>query len=297
MNRVPTTRGEETRRAKICSQILTDEQFRRLSVFIHREFGINVESKKVLLEGRLRKRLTHLRLATFGDYCAYLFSPAGHRDEMVYMIDAVATNKTEFFREPQQFDYLTQKALPSLAAGAGPRWKLSAWSAASSTGEEPYTLGIVLSEYAAGRPGFDFSILATDISTRGLDHAATGIYDHERVGPVPLALRKKYLLKSKDASKNLAKIAPALREKVTFKRLNLMDAEFGIVDAMGVIFCRNVIIYFDRPTQAALIRKLFAQLIQGGYLFMGHSEVLGRIDVPLVSVGPSIYRKMGVAKT
>ncbi len=237
--------------------------------------------------------MNQLHIATFGEYCQYLFSAEGQRKELVYMIDAVATNKTDFFREPHQFDYLTQKALPALAADAGSCWKLCAWSSASSTGEEPYTLGIVLSEYAARQPGFDFSILATDISTKVLDHAVEGVYAHERVEPVPLALRKKYLLKSKDPSKKLVKIAPALREKVTFRRLNLMDQNFGIAEAMGVIFCRNVIIYFDKPTQAALIRKLFNQLVPGGYLFMGHSEVLSHLDVPLVSVAPSIYRKMG----
>jgi len=282
--------------AGVSSQMLTDEQFRRLSVFIHKEVGINVETKKVLLEGRLRKRLHQLCIPTFGEYCQYLFSVEGQREELVYMIDAVATNKTDFFREPHQFEYLTQKALPALAAGAGSCWKLCAWSAASSTGEEPYTLGIVLSEYAAGQPGFDFSILATDISTKVLDHAVAGVYNHERVEPVPLALRKKYLLKSKDPSKKLVKIAPALQEKVAFRRLNLMDQTFGIADAMGVIFCRNVIIYFDKPTQTALIRKLFDQLMPGGYLFMGHSEVLNHIDLPLVSVAPSIYRKTGEAK-
>jgi chemotaxis protein methyltransferase CheR len=291
-----STRGEETRMAGVSSQFLTDEQFRRLSVFIHKEVGINVEAKKVLLEGRLRRRLNQLCIPTFGEYCQYLFSVEGQREELVYMIDAVATNKTDFFREPHQFEYLTQKALPALAAAAGSCWKLCAWSAASSTGEEPYTLGIVLSEYAARQPGFDFSILATDISTKVLDHAVAGVYNHERVEPVPLALRKKYLLKSKDPSRKLVKIAPALQEKVTFRRLNLMDQTFGIADAMGVIFCRNVIIYFDKPTQTALIRKLFQQLVPGGYLFMGHSEVLSHLDVPLDSVAPSIYRKVGEAK-
>jgi chemotaxis protein methyltransferase CheR len=289
-----SARGEETRGAGIGSQILSDDEFRRLSVFIHKEVGINVESKKVLLEGRLRKRLTHLRLPTFKEYCAYLFSPDGQRNELAYMIDAVATNKTDFFREPHQFDYLTQKALPALAADAGSCWKLCAWSAASSTGEEPYTMAMVLGEYAARQPGFTFSVLATDISTKVLDHAVAAIYDQERIEPVPVPLRKKYLLRSRDPASKKVKIAPELREKVTFRRMNLMDQKFGIADAMGIIFCRNVIIYFDKPTQAALIRRLFDQLVPGGYLFMGHSEVLSNINLPLVSVAPSVYRKTGV---
>lgn len=274
--------------------VLADKDFRRLSEFIYAECGIKMPpSKKTMLEARLQKRLRCLGLRCFGSYCDYLFSAEGVEHEMVHMIDLVTTNKTDFFREPAHFDYLTRVALPHLmrTEGAGMSRRLMVWSAGCSTGEEPYTLAVVLSEFAEQHQGFGFSILATDISTRVLEKAKLGIYEAERVEPVPPALLHKYFLRSKDRSRGLVRVAPALREAVRFRRLNFMDEDFGFRERLDIIFCRNVIIYFDRPTQERLLNKFCRHLTPAGYILMGHSETLNGLNVPLVSVAPTVYRR------
>ncbi|HDH11213.1 MAG TPA: chemotaxis protein CheR [Nitrospirae bacterium] len=275
---------------------LSEKDFKRLSKFIHSECGIKMpDSKKTMLESRLQKRLRRLRLTSFTEYCDYLFSPQGIENELVHMIDVVTTNKTDFFREPGHFDYLAQKALPELIAlhGAGIRKNLMVWSAGCSTGEEPYTLAIVLSEFTERCPGFKFRylILATDISTEVLEKAKHGIYEHERVDPLPPGMKKKYLLKGKNKSSGLVRIVPELRSKVRFRRLNFLEGDFGMREHMDIIFCRNVIIYFDRPTQEKLLIRFCRHLGPGGYIFMGHSETLHGMNLPLAQVAPTIYRK------
>jgi len=166
------------------------------------------------------------------------------------------------------------------------------WSAGCSSGEEPYTLAMVLSEFAAGCADFDYRILATDICTQVLEKAQMAVYPEERIAPVPPLLKRKYLLRGKDTSSGLVRVVPELREKVRFCHLNLMAGDFGMRQPMDIIFCRNVIIYFDRPTQERLLNRLCAHLSPGGYLFMGHSETLSGLDVPLTSVYPTVYRKV-----
>ncbi|MGE5683357.1 MAG: CheR family methyltransferase, partial [Bacillota bacterium] len=258
------------------------------------ECGIKMPpAKKVMLEARLRKRLKDLSIDKFSEYCDYLFSSKGVESELIHMIDVVTTNKTDFFREPHQFTYLVERALPELitAHQAGIKRKLKVWSAGCSTGEEPYTLAIVLSEFAEEYQLFDFSILASDISTQVLEKAQLGIYDSSRIDSLPLALKKKYFLKSKDKDKPLVRVVPELRHKVTLKRINFMDNDLKAGENQDIIFCRNVIIYFDKPTQEKLIRKFCSLLNYDGYLFVGHSETLFNMDLPLVQVAPSIYRK------
>ena len=270
---------------------LSARDFSRLSRFIYDTCGIKMpDVKKTMLEARLQKRLRGLGMRGFGDYCDYLFSPAGMDQELVQMLDMVTTNKTDFFREPDHFDYLTQKVLPDWCS-RHPGARLAIWSAGCSSGEEPYTLAMVLSEFALANPGFDFQILATDISTRVLEKAKNAIYPEVLVEPVPLALKKKYLLRSKDRSSGTVRIVPQLREKVRFRRLNFMDEDFGMREQLDIIFCRNVIIYFDRPTQERLLRRFHQQMKPGAFIFMGHSETLSGLDVPLTSVFPTVYRK------
>ena len=144
---------------------------------------------------------------------------------------------------------------------------------------------MVLSQYAEQRPGFDFAVLATDISTKVLHHAAMGIYDEERIEPVPMPLRAKWLLRARDATRRLIRIAPELRRKIAFHRLNFMDAEYGVRDSFEVIFFRNVMIYFSKETQEAVIGKLCRHLLPGGYLFVGHSESLAGLRIPVNGVG------------
>jgi chemotaxis protein methyltransferase CheR len=273
---------------------LSDTDFNRLGAFIHKEVGIKMPPiKRTMLEARLQRRLRHYQMQTFPEYLEFVFSPHGFQKELIHLIDAVTTNKTDFFREPGHFEYLTNYALPTLINdfGAGTKRPFLLWSAGCSTGEEPYTLTMVLSEFAEKNPHlhFAFTILATDISTKVLDRAKTAIYDHERIEPMTTAMRKKYLLRSKDKN-NMVRIVPELRNKVRFRRLNFMDGDFGFREQVDVIFCRNVVIYFDRPTQEILLNKFAKHLIPGGYLFMGHSETLSGLKVPFVQVAPTIYR-------
>lgn len=272
---------------------LSDQDFVKLSQFIHQQYGIHLtHAKKSLLEGRLRKRMKHCGIDSFSEYCNFLFTEEGMNEELVFMIDAVTTNKTDFFREPYHFEFLTKQAVPELTAHqVAHRKRITAWSAACSTGEEPYTLAMVLSEYASQRSGFDFSILATDISTKVLDIAQTAIYDEEKISPVPYALRKKYLLRSKDPNKKIVRIIPELRNRIAFRRFNLMDTRKPIADPLDVIFCRNVMIYFDIHTQENLIRRFHDMLTPGGYLFMGHAESINNLDVGLRFAAPTIYQK------
>lgn len=280
--------------SRIMSAALSKNDFDRLSAFIRAECGIKLsEQKRIMLEARLRKRLRALGIESFGEYCDFLFSPEGLEQEKLHMIDVVTTNKTDFFREPKHFDYLTQHAIPELFRihGAGMRQGLSIWSAGCSTGEEPYTLAMVLTEYAQSQPGFRFSILATDISTRVLEKAFRAVYKEERVGLMPASMKKKFLMRSKERERGLVRVVPELRSCVEFRRLNFMDSNFGIDSSFDIIFCRNVIIYFDRPTQQKVLQTIYRHLKPGGYLFMGHSETLSSLSIPLASVGSMVYRK------
>lgn len=274
--------------------ILSNELFKRLSEFIYAECGIKMPPvKKTMLEARLGKRLKATGMASFHEYCDYLFSQEGSANELIHMIDAVTTNKTDFFREPQHFDYLVNTAIPQLirTSGAGIRRTMMLWSAACSSGEEPYTLAMVLEELAARINGFSFLILATDISTRMVEAARQAIYPEERIAPVPMELRHKYLLRSRDPSRREVRVIPRLRERVKFRRLNFLDEDFGFREKMDIIFCRNVLIYFDKPTQQKVVGHLCQHLTSGGYLFTGHSETLSGMDLPLDQVANTVSRR------
>jgi len=276
------------------SAALKDKEFNRFSSFIYDEVGIKLPpAKKIMLEARLQKRLKALKLHSFEEYADYVFTSEGRADELIHLIDVVTTNKTDFFREPAHFEYLVKTAIPTLIEkrGVGTKSPFKIWSAGCSTGEEPYTMAMVLAEFAAGRAGFQSSILATDISTAVLSTASTAIYPEDRVDTIALNLKKKYLLKSKDKSKGLVRMIPRLRSMIQFRRVNFME-DFAMRDQMDVIFCRNVIIYFDKPTQEQLLNKFCRQLVPGGYLFLGHSETLNGLDVPLTPVASTVYCKL-----
>jgi chemotaxis protein methyltransferase CheR len=276
------------------SENLSNSDFNRFRSLIYTESGISLSpEKKTMLEIRLRRRLRSLNLSTWGEYCNYVFTPGGHEKELIHLIDVVTTNKTDFFREATHFEYLVAKALPDLAARRGMNRTCLAWSAGCSTGEEPYTLAMVLNEYAQGKPGFQFRVLATDISTEVLEKASMGVFKSEQINPVPSDLRRKYFMRSRDRQSNLLRVVPELRSMIEFRRLNFMDTDFGLPEKPEMIFCRNVIIYFDRPTQLQLLKKLSHQLIPGGYFFAGHSESLQGMDLPLTPVAPSVYKKAG----
>jgi len=271
---------------------LSKADFERLRTLIHTESGINLTAeKKTMLEIRLRRRLRSLNFSSGAEYCKYVFAPATRDKELVYLIDSVTTNKTDFFREPDHFEYLVSKALPYLSARNGASRTSLVWSAGCSSGEEPYSIAMVLSDHAQTHPGFRFRILATDICTAVLEKAGTGIFKSQDVRPVPVNLRKKYLMRSRDPQSDLVRVVPELRSTIEFRRLNFMDGDFGLTEQPEMIFCRNVIIYFDRSTQVRLLQKFVRQLATGGYFFAGHSESLQNMDLPLVSVGPAVYRK------
>jgi len=274
---------------------LAPSDFSRFGELIHATCGIKMPpQKKSMLEARLRKRLRSLGMQSFEEYSAFVFSPRGMEEELVNLIDVVTTNKTDFFREAKHFDFLAETALPRLlnSYGSGVQRPLRVWSAGCSTGEEPYTLAMVLSEFAQTVPGFDFAIHGTDISTQVLEKARLGIYRQERVEPVPEALKKKYLMRSRDPEKGLVRVAPELRAKVQFRRLNFMEGDFGLREPIDIIFFRNVMIYFERSQQMALLQRFCACLPPGRYLFTGHSESLHGMGLPLVQVAPAVYRKI-----
>jgi chemotaxis protein methyltransferase CheR len=274
---------------------ISQSNYGRLAEFVTSELGIKMpESKVTMIQSRLAHRVRDLGLESLDDYCEHLFSPAGAATEHVHFMNAVTTNKTDFFREPQHFDCLTRTVLPQLLAS--PRCardrSIGVWSAACSSGEEPYTLAIVLSEYASGHPPFEFRILATDISTSVLQTARDGIYSRHLIEPVPPALRRKYFLQSK-SGKGSVRIKATLRRSVSFHQLNFMDDDYCVREMFDVIFCRNVLIYFDRATQQAVIGKLCRNLNPGGFLFVSHTEFLSGLDLPLESLGSSCFKKHG----
>lgn len=273
---------------------LSDGDFERLSRCIHQICGIHLTpNKKTLLESRLRKRMRALSLESFPDYCDYLFSEAGRRDETRFMIESVTTHKTDFFREPHHFEYLTRKAIPEMHRSLSiiPGRLFWAWSAACSTGEEPYTLAMVLQEVADAQPEFNYTILATDISNHVLGAAQAAVYNEELIAPVPLPLRKKYLLKSRDPSRRIVKIVPEIRSRIQFQQYNLVDPKPPVNESMSIVFCRNVLIYFDMETQRRMVQKFWNMLHPGGYLFLGHAESINNMGVPFRYMAPTIYRK------
>jgi chemotaxis protein methyltransferase CheR len=271
---------------------ISSRDYARLCQLIYDQAGIHLGAeRKTMLEVRIKRRLKILNLHSYSEYCDYLFGHAGLKDELIHLIDVVTTNKTDFFRESAHFDFLVEKALPELAERISGR-QFTIWSAGCSTGEEPYTMGIVLSEYALTHPGFRFRILASDISNLVLEKAELGVYTNEVVAPVSPVLRRKYFMRSRKPGSDQVRVVPELRRCVEFRRLNFMDADYGVGEKLDAIFCRNVIIYFDRPTQERILQKLANCLLPGGYMFVGHAETLHDMNLPLTPVAPALYRRI-----
>lgn len=267
-------------------EISTDE-FLRFRTLIYDESGISLsDQKKSLLASRLSKRLRDLGLGTFSDYYEKVTDDPS-REEFTRMLDLISTNKTDFFREPKHFEFLRDRILPELTQSK----RVRIWSSASSTGEEPYTIAMTLYDGVQNPSQWDFKILASDLSTRVLAKAAAGLYDEERVRDVPPDVVKRHFLRGRGESEGMLKVKPHLAEMIRFRRLNLMDDHFPIKSPLDLIFCRNVMIYFDRPTQEKLVNKFYRYLKPGGYLFIGHSESLQWVTHPFKSLAPTIYQK------
>lgn len=272
---------------------LADKHFTAIAKVIESRVGIKLpQTKRTMVEGRLRKRVRALGLSGLQAYGAHLFDRGGLDDELIHLIDCVTTNKTDFFREPSHFEFLRDVAVPQLAQRHGGRPpNLKVWSAASSTGAEAYTAAMVLQDLVAAGKVARFSILGTDISTEVLREARSAIYPRSFVEPVPSPMQQRYLMRSKDPGDALVRVAPELRRQVHFERLNLMDESYPFDRDVDVIFCRNVLIYFDRPTQQAVLSRLASHLRPGGYLMLGHSESMAGSGIDqLRSVVPTVYQ-------
>jgi chemotaxis protein methyltransferase CheR len=272
---------------------LSVEDFNKLSNFIYHESGIKMPPiKRVMLQSRLQKRLKELKMTSFNEYCNYVFSKDGLNNEIIHMLDVVSTNKTDFFREPVHFDYLTSNVLPEFVRNSKSVGNMKVWSAGCSSGEEPYTIAIVLFEFKEKYPNFDFSIFATDISTKILQKAIDAIYKEEHVAGIPMDIKRKYLLRSKNRENATVRVRPELRSKVRFDRLNFMQNAYSINESFDVVFCRNVLIYFDRETQEKVLNKICTKINSGGYFFLGHSESIMNMDLPLRQIKPTIFQKI-----
>lgn len=255
------------------------------------EYGIKMPpEKKTMLQSRLQKRLKALDFKSFKEYVDYVFSPAGQSEEVIHMMDVVSTNKTDFFRESAHFDFLLSDALPELLLQKKIR-NIQVWSAGCSSGEEPYTIAITLSEFKEHHQGFDFTIKASDISTQMLQNAASGIYKEERIIDIPHSIKAKYFMRSKDREKKQVRVISELRQRIKLFRQNLLYLPVVSNPEYDIIFCRNVLIYFNRENQFSILSKLCMQLKPGGFLFLGHSESITGFVLPVEQIKPTIFRK------
>ncbi len=280
----------------IYSQNLTRDEFESLKNFIEGHCGIKMPEKKIeMLQGRLRKRVIALSFDSYSDYLNFVFNTPDGEAEIVNLIDVVTTNKTDFFREPQHFDFLKKDFLDNVfmrfdISSSNP---LKIYSAACSTGQEPYSILITLFEARDKYPRLSkFYVYASDISTQVLKKAKEGVYNAETIKDIPLEMKRKYFLKSGDKEANLVKVKDFLKERIFFKRLNFMDSNYNISEKFHGIFCRNALIYFSKENQYEIIRKLIKNLLPGGFFFLGHSETILDNSLPLKKVSNSVFQKI-----
>lgn len=274
---------------------LTDKEFVLLRDLIYKLTGITLsDAKRSLVRSRLQRRLRLLELSSFQEYYAYLVEHL-ETEERTAFINCITTNKTDFFREPHHFDFVTQTVIPEailrVQRGADSR-RLRVWHAGCSTGEEPYTLAIVLQEALAGKGQWDVKQLASDIDTDVLAHAKRGIYNRDRVDPIPDTLLRRYFLCGTGENADKVMVKPKLKEQIAFRQINLLEEPypFSAQTRFDFIFCRNVVIYFDKPTQRQLFARFARYLRPDGYLFIGHSETLTGVSDAFQNIGATIYQ-------
>ncbi|MFH0920622.1 MAG: protein-glutamate O-methyltransferase [Fibrobacterota bacterium] len=268
---------------------LSEQEFGLISKLVYERCGISLPPhKKVLVKSRLGKRLRSLEFTSFKRYYEYVVGDESEK-ELVEMLDAVSTNVTQFFRENLHFDFLRDNVIPCLKEDVktGECDKIRIWCAACSTGEEAYSLAITFFEQWPEITSHDFMILGTDISTHVLKIAEQAVYDEEKMASIPPNIRLKYF----ERTGGLYRVKDFVRKKILFRRLNLVSNDFPFKNPINVIFCRNVLIYFDKPTQQGVIRKFHQYLAEDGYLFLGHSEGLTGVQHDFKYVKPSIYSK------
>jgi len=273
---------------------INDKEFGLFQRLIYDESGINLTpAKRELVKSRLMKRLRERSLTSFKEYYTYVTEEDTTGEEMVMMLDCISTNLTEFFREPAHFDFLSKKGLPALLENKRKKRekKLRIWSAGCSTGEEPYTLSIVLSEHIGATREWDIKILATDLSTRVLKKAMQGLYLKNRIKGISPQMQNTHFKKGEGSLKDYYQVQDHLRDMIVFRRLNLTHEVFPFKGHFDFIFCRNVMIYFDKETQSELVSKFYKHLAPDGYLFIGHSESLAGTNNKFHYVQPTVYQK------
>jgi len=272
---------------------LSAPDFGRIAKLIEGEAGIKLPpGKRLMVEGRLRKRMRALGQPDFASYCNLLFKQGGLDQELTHLINAVTTNKTDFFREAEHFDYLVEQMVPSLIKARERNPLLKIWSAASSTGAEAYTLAMVLGDMQAQRNDFRFAILGTDISTV-LAQGRRAVYPAEMIAPVPPELQARYLMHARrPGARREVRVVPELRRLVRFTHLNLMDQAYPFDRDVDVIFLRNVLIYFEKADQDAVVARLVDHLRPGGYLVLGHSESMIGTSLAVRQVAPAVFQKL-----
>jgi chemotaxis protein methyltransferase CheR len=271
---------------------IKNRDFNALCSLVHEVAGINLnDAKSELVRARLSKRMRSLNIFDLGAYLRYVEEDQT-QDELITMLDSLSTNLTSFFREKAHFDFVNKTIFPEIEARAKKNANTSVrvWSAGCSTGEEPYTLALCLLENLPNPKRFDPKILASDISTRVLDTAQKGVYPEDRVKAIPKALLHRYFVKVVEKGRKFYAVKDELKHIVRFRHLNLME-RWPMKRQFDFIFCRNTMIYFDKPTQNRLVNRFYEQTKSGGYLILGHSESLTGTTHQFQYVKPTIYRK------
>lgn len=272
---------------------LNDATFLRFYNLIQSRTGIKItKSKRAHIEGKLKKRARSLKFDSVSEYGKMVFDQGGLKDEIEVLIHLATTNKTDFFREPVHFNLLEKKLVPQIlsqrARNVTPRLKI--WSAAASNGAEAYTLAMVLKDLASLGPYFDFSVLGTDISSEMIIEARRAIYPIGMMGPVPQDLQRRYFMQSRDKNgPPLVRVVPEIRQFVRFKQLNLISKSLSVDQDIDIIFLRNVLIYFDPPTQKLVVQRLAKYLRPSGYLVLGHTEAVIGNDMGFDQIGTGVF--------
>ena len=271
---------------------LTDRAYAFLTDLIYRRSRIRLgPDKRALVAGRLAGRLRDLGCDSFDDYCGLLGSP-NEADEAERVVELVSTNHTQFFREPAHFEFLAAEVLPAAAVRATELQRpLRVWSAAAASGEEAYSLAIVLAEHFRSRPAIPWEVRASDISRRILDRCRLGIYEADRVSLPDEAFLARYFRRGFGTREGLYRIKPELRRQVTVSVINLFQTDYPVPLGLDVVFCRNVMIYFDEPSRQILVKRLYEQLAPGGHLFVGHAESLLGLKHGFRQVRPAVYER------
>jgi chemotaxis protein methyltransferase CheR len=283
------TRNEAPVFTKAKEFALSDAEFNQLRTMVHDRTGISLsQAKRELVYGRLVRRLRALKLETFGEYISLVEN--AHPDEMQEFINAITTNLTSFYREPHHFEFLAETVIPQLVRSNAATRRIRIWCSASSTGEEPYTIAMTLRETESLWAGYDVKVLATDLDTNCVVHAKRGVYTLDRVRDLPRDVTHRWFTECADGK--TVQVKPELRSLVRFGPLNLMEA-WPIRGPLDVIFCRNVVIYFDKDAQRRLFDRMADLQREDGHLFLGHSETLFKVSTRYELIGRTVYRRKG----